>query len=48
MLLINHQRSANYISAYVKVCANYMCVSEGETESGRERVGYVLSIDNKT
>ncbi len=25
-----------------------MCVCEGETESGRERVGYVLSIHNKT
>ncbi len=32
----------NYISAYVKVCVNYMCVCEWE--SGRERVGYVLFV----
>ncbi len=44
----NHQSSANYISAYVKVCANYVCVCEGETESGRVRVGYMLSVHNKT
>ncbi len=39
--------SANYISAYFKLCANYICVCEGETESGRERVGNVLPVHSK-
>ncbi len=34
------------VVTYVKVCVNYMCVCEGETE--RERVGYVLSVHIKT
>ncbi len=38
--MINRQISVNYISAYVKVCANYMCVCEGETD--------VLSVHDKT
>ncbi len=46
--MINCQSSASYISDYVKVCANYMCVCKGEAESGRERVGYVFSVHNKT
>ncbi len=29
-------------------CVQTKCVSEGETESGRQRVGYVLSVHNKT
>ncbi len=29
-------------------CVQTMCVSEGETESRRERVGYGLSVHNKT
>ncbi len=41
MLLIKSS-SANYISAYVKVCANNVSVRE------RERVGHVLSVHNKT
>ncbi len=36
------------ISTDVKVCANYICVCEGESESEREGVGYVLSVHNKT
>ncbi len=29
-------------------CVQTICVCEGATESGRERLGYVLSVHNKT
>ncbi len=32
----------------VQTNVTYMCVYEGENESGRERETYVLSVHNKT